>query len=67
MIAAHAPTLMTALGDSAEAGSTASMAAAASVSVAEPVVSRPSACADSAAQSMIHARTQGGSAPVIKV
>jgi hypothetical protein len=67
MIAAQAPTLITALGDSAEAGSAASMAAAAKVSAAEAVVSRPSERAASAAASMTQARTHGGSAPVIKV
>jgi len=67
MIAAQAPTLMIALGDSAEAGSTASITAAAKVSDAEGEVSRPSARPVSAAASMIQARTQGGSAPVIKV
>lgn len=66
-IAAHAPTLITALGDSAEAGSHSSMAAAAKVSVAAAVVSRPKTRAQRAAPSMIHARTHGGSAPVIKV
>ncbi|MDD5302666.1 MAG: hypothetical protein PHS14_06090, partial [Elusimicrobia bacterium] len=39
MIAAQAPTLMTALGDSADAGSTRSMTAAAQVSAADAVVS----------------------------
>lgn len=67
MIAAQAPTLMTALGDNADAGSTASMAAAAQVSAAEAVVSRPSARPASAAASITQARTHGGSAPVIKV
>ncbi|MBI5247046.1 MAG: hypothetical protein HY923_07675 [Elusimicrobia bacterium] len=67
MIAAQAPTLISALGDSAAAGSTASRTAAAKVKVAVPVVSRPSARAPSAAASMSQARTHGGSAPVIKV
>lgn len=67
MIAAHAPTLITALGDSADAGSQASMTAAAKVSAADAVLSRPSARPASAAHSMTRARTQGGSAPVIKV
>lgn len=67
MIAAQAPTLMTALGDSADAGSTASSAAAAKVSAADAVVSRPSARAHSAAASITQARTHGGSAPVIRV
>ncbi|MBI4061580.1 MAG: hypothetical protein HY403_09135 [Elusimicrobia bacterium] len=67
MIAAQAPTLMTALGESADAGSTASMTAAANVSAAEAVVSRPKARAPSAAASITQARTQGGSAPVINV
>ena len=67
MIAAHAPTLMTALGDSADAGLTTSRTAAVKVSVAAAVVSRPAARDRSAAHSMIQARTQGGSAPVIKV
>lgn len=66
-IAAQAPTLMTALGDSADAGSTASMTAAAKVSAADAVVSRPRARAASATASITQARTQGGSAPVIKV
>ena len=67
MIAAQAPTLMTALGDSADAGSTASMTAAAKVSAAEAVVSRPHARAVSAPASMTQARTHGGSEPVISV
>ncbi len=67
MIAAQAPTLMTALGDNADAGSTASITAAAQVSAADAVVSRPRARPKSAAVSITHARTHGGSAPVIKV
>lgn len=67
MIAAQAPTLITALGDSADAGSTASMTAAAAVKAAEAVVLRPKALAPSAAASITQARTQGGSAPVINV
>ena len=67
MIAAQAPTLMSALGDSADAGSTASMTAAAHVSAADAVVSRPSARPASATASITQARTHGGSAPVIKV
>lgn len=67
MIAAQAPTLMTALGDSADAGSTASMTAAAQVSAADAVVSRPRARPANAAASITQARTHGGSAPVIKV
>ncbi len=57
---------MTALGDSADAGSTASRTAAAKVNAADAVVSRPNARAASAAASITHARTQGGSAPAIK-
>jgi len=64
-IAAQAPTLITALGDSADAGSATSRTAAAKVSAADAVVSRPSARAASAAASITHAREQGGSAPVI--
>lgn len=67
MIAAQAPTLMTALGDSADAGSMTSMTAAAKVSAADAVVSRPSARPASAAASITHARTHGGSAPAIIV
>lgn len=67
MIAAQAPTLMTALGERAEAGSARSRTAAAKVSAAEAVVSRPRARAASAAASIVQARTHGGSAPVIKV
>ncbi len=66
-IAAQAPTLITALGDSADAGSTNSITAAAKVSAAEAVVSRPSERAPNAAASITQARTQGGSAPVINV
>lgn len=66
-IAAQAPTLITALGDSAEAGSTASKTAAAKVSAAAPVVSRPRARAESIAASITQDRTHGGSAPAIKV
>lgn len=66
-MAAHAPTLITALGDSAEAGSTRSRTAAAKVSAAAPVVSRPSPRAVSTAASMTQDRTHGGSAPAIKV
>ena len=67
IIAAQAPTLMTALGDSADAGSTASITAAAQVSAADAVVSRPSALPKRAAVSITHARTHGGSAPVMRV
>jgi hypothetical protein len=67
MIAAQAPMLMTALGDRADAGSVTSMMAAAKVSAAEAVVSRPRARPASAAASIIQARTQGGSAPAIMV
>lgn len=67
MIAAQAPTLITALGESADAGSRTSMTAAAKVSAADAVVSRPSARPASAAASITHARTHGGSAPAIKV
>lgn len=67
MIAAQAPTLMTALGDRADAGSVTSMTAAAKVSAADAVVSRPSARPASAAASMTHALTHGGSAPAIMV
>ena len=67
MIAAQAPTLMTALGDSAAAGSSASMTAAAKVSAADAVVSRPRARPAIAAASITQARTHGGSAPAIKV
>jgi len=67
MMAAQAPTLMTALGDSADAGSRTSMTAAAKVSAADAVVSRPSARPASAAASITHARTHGGSAPAIIV
>lgn len=67
MIAAHAPTLMTALGDSAAAGSRSRRAAAAKVREADAVVSRPRARPASAAASVTQARTHGGSAPAIKV
>lgn len=67
MIAAQAPTLMTALGDRADAGSRTSMTAAAKVSAADAVVSRPRARPASAAASITQARTHGGSAPAIKV
>lgn len=67
MIAAQAPTLMTALGDSADAGSAASMTAAAKVRAADAVRSRPRARAESAAASITQALTHGGSAPVIRV
>lgn len=67
MIAAHAPTLMTALGDSADAGSRTSITAAAKVSAADAVVSRPRARPASAAASITQARTHGGSAPAIMV
>lgn len=67
MIAAQAPTLMTALGDSADAGSSASMTAAAKVSAADAVVSRPRARPASATASITHALTHGGSAPAIMV
>lgn len=66
-IAAQAPTLIRALGDSAAPGSRSRSAAAANVSAAEPVVSRPSAREASAAPSIARARTHGGSAPAIKV
>ncbi len=66
-MAAHAPTLITALGDRAEAGSTMSRTAAAKVRAAAPVVSRPKARAASTAASITQDRTHGGSAPVIKV
>lgn len=64
-IAAQAPTLITALGESADAGSINSIAAAATVSAAEAVVSRPRVRAADAAASITQALTQGGSAPVI--
>lgn len=67
MIAAQAPTLMTALGESADAGSMRSMTAAAHVSAADAVVSRPRTHPESAAASITQARTHGGSAPVISV
>jgi len=67
MIAAHAPTLMTALGDRADAGSATSMTAAAKVSAADAVVSRPRPRPASAAASIAHALTHGGSAPAIIV
>ncbi|MBI2789237.1 MAG: hypothetical protein HYX59_11190 [Elusimicrobia bacterium] len=67
MMAAQAPTLMTALGDRAAAGSMTSMTAAAKVSAADAVVSRPSARPASAAASITHALTHGGSAPAIMV
>ena len=67
MMAAQAPTLITALGDSAAAGSRTSMAAAARVSAAEAVVSRPRARPRRAAASITQARTHGGSAPAINV
>ncbi len=67
MIAAQAPTLMTALGDKADAGSTTSRTAAAKVRTADAVTSRPRARAASAAASITQARTHGGSAPVIIV
>lgn len=67
MMAAQAPTLMTALGDRADAGSVTSMTAAAKVSAADAAVSRPSARPASAAASITHALTHGGSAPAIMV
>jgi hypothetical protein len=67
MIAAQAPTLMTALGDRADAGPRTSMTAAAKVSAADAVVSRPRARPASAAASITQARTHGGSAPAIMV
>ncbi len=67
MIAAQAPTLMIALGDNADFGSQKRRTAAAKVSAADAVVSRPRARAPSAAASITQARTQGGSDPVIKV
>ncbi len=67
MIAAQAPTLITALGDSADEGSETSMTAAAKVSAPDAVVSRPSKRAASAAVSITQARTHGGSAPVINM
>ncbi len=66
-IAAQAPTLMTALGDNADAGSASSMTAAANVRAADAVVSRPRARPARAAASITQARTHGGSAPVINV
>ena len=67
MIAAQAPTLITALADKADAGSINSMTATAKVKVADTVVSRPQARAPSAPNSIAKARTHGGSAPAINV
>jgi hypothetical protein len=66
-IAAQAPTLIMALGDNAEAGSTMSRTAAANVNAAAPVVSRPRKRAVIMAASITQDRTHGGSAPAIKV
>ncbi len=66
-MAAHAHALMTALGDSAAAGSSARPAQAASSSAEDAVVSRPSARPAVRAASMSHARTHGGSAPAANV
>jgi hypothetical protein len=64
--AAVPPTLMSAPGESAAAGTAASRTAAANVSVADGVVERSRARADAAAASMSQARALGGSAPAIR-
>jgi hypothetical protein len=64
--AAVPPKLMSAPGDNAASGRTASKTAAAKVNVAEGVVARSQARASAAAVSMSHARSLGRSAPAMR-